>query len=220
MSRPAPEPSSTVVFPLSSRPLPWLWLLFIAAVAVLGFLVPRWRPLESQALSQRLAADQMSAKAAAPAEPSRLESLAGIVLLLWLVAVLAVVGRLAWRRRQAPSTHPQAVSAELPLAGGCWLQLVRFGSRRLVVGGDRGGARCLVELPPAPEEPTTARPGPGAGGTAGDAGERCEGESVGRVERASGLSPQGVAILDLFQQLRAATQAAPAPMQPPRGQLP
>ncbi|MCX8138878.1 MAG: hypothetical protein N3E46_04280 [Gemmataceae bacterium] len=181
-----------------------VWLLWLAAASlmiILGLTLPRWwlhlTGIQPPAPSQQEQTTP-SSEVAAPLSP-RLDPVITGIILVWLAAACIV----AWLRirKRGPSSQPSAEDyrlAELALPCGCWLQLIHLGERRLLAGHDRQGVRVLLELPPVPSESET--------------------DAAGISEAAPPLSSplaeagttdsRTAAILALFQQLKAATQAS------------
>jgi flagellar biogenesis protein FliO len=237
---PLNEPIEAMEVPIAAiEPLKTTGLLLLAVAVCLG---ADWAPAQAREQAEGamslITFQPLVAEASGPPLPSRLEPFVVVMLLVWLTIAAALAIR-RWRpRRGAAAPTTAAVIAELALTGGCWLQLVRVGTRRLLVGHDRSGVRCLVELPPAPiaepaEPPVLAAeppedPSPQADSPhAADSSASPRSPAVQLQQRTQALSPppenpspQVAAILDLFQQLRAATSSAACSSSQAAGELP
>jgi flagellar biogenesis protein FliO len=107
-------------------------------------------------------APEKAAPAAPPAAPALLPALARLAGGLVVVCGLCVLATRYLADRPAPApTGTMDVVASLPIGARCAVHLVRAGGRRLLVGTDPAGVKCLVELPGTPADPP-AEPEPAA----------------------------------------------------------
>ena len=88
-------------------------------------------------------------------------TLAVLLLLVVTLVVLRVV--LGQRRERARADGPLAVVAQLELAAGQSLYLVRAAGRCLLIGGTGGGLGLITELEPAQVKSFSATAEPGSG---------------------------------------------------------
>lgn len=138
-----------------------------------------------------------------PAVPQLQTVVSVLVLLIAVPAILAVVRHLWAGRRSRMTPYPESCTVtELDLPAGCSVQLVHLGGRRLLVGRDRSGVKCLLELPPLP--PTR----PSIADVFGAATSSQHGAATDAMTPSPTVEPgPAAAIITLFRQLKAVTEA-------------
>lgn len=152
---PAPQPAPQDPKPGRAAPL---LLLGGALVVVIGFGAPALlggadAVPPSPAQSGKVAPEPIAPPSAGSIGLSLLKLVGGLA----VMCAACVLAAKYMAPKPATGAQVMSVVAALPV-GPCTIHLVRTGDRRLLVGTDSGGAKVVLELPPAPEP--TPEPAP------------------------------------------------------------